>query len=87
MSRCNSEHKKKELQKNEHYILQILNYFEEISTYLQYFCIDSFTSRKYTKSFWLRCSLRGWGLRMKMSLLTVSHAYYPEAILSPDSIT
>lgn len=53
MSRCNSEQKKK-VQKNEHYILQILNCFEEISTYLQYFCIGSFTSRRYTKSFWLR---------------------------------
>ena len=46
--------KKKKVQKNEHYILQILNCCEEISTYLQYFCIGSFISRRYTKSFWLR---------------------------------
>lgn len=31
-------------------------------------------------------SLRGWGLRMKMSLLTVSHVYYPEAILNSEYI-
>ena len=46
--------KKKELQRDEHYILQILNYCEELPTYLQYFCIGSFTSRRYIKCFWLR---------------------------------